>query len=376
MRKRSLLALVCALVAPVAAGAQVNPFETGQDQVLAAENEFLTQQAGPVDVLKLDIYGDAGAGYTSGAGQHPGFHAGAVDFFVTADISDSIRVLSEDVLEVLDEGAKFEIERLHLDFLLNPWFNVRLGREHTPIGFFSQAYHHPHLFMLGATRPTMYAYEDEGGILPAHVVGASIFGEGTLGDAITLHYDLGVANGRGASAEDVQNGGDRDLAKALYGRLVLRPRGAPGLEFGASAYMDKLRPPPADAANPATFTTAQETMFGGHLVYQGYPVDAIVEVFHIAHAFDAPNLNLSWNALTAQLGSEFAEFVTPYARFDLIAGSKGDPFFAGGDTIVDTSKATAGLRFRLDPKATLKIEGSRELKNDINAALIEAAFGL
>lgn len=377
-----LIPLLCAVAPGVAFAADPNPFESGQDQVLAAETDLLTEQAAAAEPFRLNLYGDVGAGAQSGPGQHPGFGVGAVDLFATADLSDSIRVLSEDVLEVVDTGAKFELERLHVDFMLHPWFNVRLGREHIPIGFFSQNYHHAHVFMLSATRPTMFNYEDEGGILPAHVVGASVFGEGGLGESLSLHYVVGLSNGRGGTAADVQSTGDRDLSKAVYGRLSLHPRAVTGMEFGASVYLDTLRPADAapsgtgGSASPALYDRATETMLGGHLAYQGYPVDAIFEFFHIGHNLHRPAMNLAWNALTAQVGVEFLEYLTPYARFDYIHGSRGDPFFVTASTVTETSKATLGLRFRLDPKATLKIEGSRDTKNDVNAAILEAAFGL
>ena len=55
-------------------------------------------------------------------------------------------------------------------------FNVAVGRYHTAIGYYNNAYHHGKWLQTAAERPHIYDFEDSGGLLPIHNVGVSVSG--------------------------------------------------------------------------------------------------------------------------------------------------------------------------------------------------------
>src|SRR4029077_15819294 len=71
------------------------------------------------------------------------FALGQVDLFVTSDVSEKFKFLSEIVFEA-DPTNSFgvDIERLLLQYSPNDYFNLSAGRFHTAIGYYNTAYHH------------------------------------------------------------------------------------------------------------------------------------------------------------------------------------------------------------------------------------------
>jgi hypothetical protein len=100
-----------------------------------------------------------------------------------------------------------DIERLQLTYRANPYFQLTGGRFHTAIGYYNTAYHHGTWFQTATGRPFMYDFEDSGGILPVHSVGASAEGDVRGAEKIGLHWIAEMSNGRSSAAlgEPVQN---------------------------------------------------------------------------------------------------------------------------------------------------------------------------
>ena len=122
------------------------------------------------------IYSDANFRSSTDTDVLPHFAIGGVDFFVVSRLGDRARVLSENVLEVLDDGVVFDLERIHIEYDLTDRLSLRAGRMHIPLGYFSEAYHHGTLFSVATERPLLLGFEDEGGVLPAHIIGVNFLG--------------------------------------------------------------------------------------------------------------------------------------------------------------------------------------------------------
>jgi hypothetical protein len=139
---------------------------------------------------------------------------------------------------------KVEPERVLLEYSLNDYFNLSLGRYHTAIGYYNTAYHHSTWLQTTTGRPFLFEFEDDGGILPVHTVGVSASGEipsGSLG----LHYLAEAGNVRASRSplsEPVQNVVDESNRKAMNFVLFARPDAVPGLQVGFSGYRDVLYP--------------------------------------------------------------------------------------------------------------------------------------
>ncbi len=144
------------------------------------------------------------------------FRLGQLDLFITSQLTEDLNVLSENVIEAdEDEHFGFEIERLLLQYTPRDYFNIAVGRYHTAIGYYSNAYHHGKWLQTLVGRPRLFAFEDEGGLLPIHNVGVTINGaipSGHLG----LHYIAEIGNGRNYTPgkEPVQNLSDNNAFKA------------------------------------------------------------------------------------------------------------------------------------------------------------------
>lgn len=379
-------ACTLALLAPWAVGAQgFNPFETGQDDLTAIEAEFASaalEVETADEGLQIQYYGDVGAGWKQN--NDPAFVLGALDIFIVSALSDRITLVSENVLEVLDSPV-FDLERLYLDYSATPWFNLRLGRDHTPLGYYGQSFHHALLFQLGISRPDIVEFEDGGGALPSHTIGLTAWGTIAAGKALSIRYDFGVSNGRGTYADDILNAEDLNKHKAFIGRLSVRPLAFPGLEIGASAYLDKIEPSPTDPTNHHSVGTPigmSETVANGFVVYRQYPIDLIAEVYWIKHGLDAEVTNADGQVINetslmsafVQLGVEFDAW-TPYARYELIDRDEADPFFNASGTPVEETSVHGGIRYALHEKAVVKLEFERNLTEKSNSGAFQAAFG-
>ena len=94
------------------------------------------------------------------------------DFIVDADILYSylkgdFRFLAEYILST-DEA---ELERFQFGWQVEEESVAWLGRFHSPARYWNTAYHHGQYLQTSITRPLSEKFEDEGGILPAHITG-------------------------------------------------------------------------------------------------------------------------------------------------------------------------------------------------------------
>src|SRR6201993_5187160 len=196
-------------------------------------------------LLRIRGFGDVDLHGTDRRGATTSFSLGQLDLFVTSDVSEKFKLLSEIVFEA-DQKNSFgvDVERLLLQYSPNDWFKLSAGRYHTAIGYYNTAYHHSTWLQTATGRPFLFQFEDGGGILPIHNVGVSATGLIPSGP-LQLHYVAEVGNGRASSssfAEAVQNVVDENNGKAVNFALYAQPEAVRGLQIGFSAYHDHLTP--------------------------------------------------------------------------------------------------------------------------------------
>ena len=97
------------------------------------------------------------------------------DFFLDADIMYSyvngdFRFLAEYVLSTEES----ELERFMLGWQADEDIMGWIGRFHSPSRYWNITYHHGQYLQTSVTRPLVEKFEDEGGILPAHVTGLMV----------------------------------------------------------------------------------------------------------------------------------------------------------------------------------------------------------
>ena len=128
-------------------------------------------------LLNIRGFGDVTLHGDTRRGDTTSFTLGQLDLFITSDISEKFKFLSEIVFEAGDNNIfGVDLERYLLQFSPNDYFNISAGRYHTAIGYYNTAYHHSTWLQTATGRPFLFQFEDNNGILPIHNVGVSVTG--------------------------------------------------------------------------------------------------------------------------------------------------------------------------------------------------------
>jgi hypothetical protein len=294
-------------------------------------------------LLNIRGFGDFGLYGGTQNGQTTSFSIGQINLFITSNLSERFKFLTELVFEVQQNNAFQAVpERVLLEYSQNDYFKLAAGRYHTAIGYYNTAYHHATWFQTATERPYIFEYEDEGGILPIHIVGLEASGQipsGKLG----LNYVAQVGNGRSFDPleEPVQNYVDDNSRKAVNVALFARPDRIPGLQVGFSAYHDVL--------STITSPKIDETIMDAYAVMLRPRFEWLNEALMIRHAptgqhvFDTP-------AFYSQISERFGIY-RPYLRYQYVNASSQEPVFSQAGLRTGPS---VGIRF--DPTASIALK--------------------
>ncbi|PYU25255.1 MAG: hypothetical protein DMG32_12375 [Acidobacteria bacterium] len=280
-------------------------------------------------------------------GNTTSFSLGQLDMFVTSDISDRFKFLSEIVFEAgLDNSFGVDVERYLLQYSPSDYFNVSVGRYHTAIGYYNTAYHHSTWLQTTTGRPFLFAFEDSGGILPIHNVGVSATGlipSGGLG----LHYVAEVGNGRSSSSpnvEAVQNRVDENSGKSFNLALYVRPSAVRGLQAGFSVYHDHL--------TPIGLPNISENIFAVHAIFIRPSFEWLNETLLVRHALNGTSRVFETPGFYTQLSKRFGSY-RPYFRYQYVNASDVEPVFPQVGLMHGPS---FGLRYDPSESVTLKLQ--------------------
>ena len=306
------------------------------------------------------------------------FTLGQLNLFVTSDISDKFKFLSEIVFEAGPDNIygvtrgpenvfSVDVERYLLTFSQNEYFNLSAGRYHTAIGYYNTAYHHSTWLQTTTGRPLLFAFEDQGGILPIHNVGVEAYGSipsGSLG----LHYVAEVGNGRESRSplteEPVQNVVDDSNGKAVNVELFARPARISGLQFGFSAYRDKLVPNTLPVA-------VGETILAAHAIYSTPNFEWLNEALVVRHT-PAGGHTYETPGWYSQISRRFGSY-RPYFRYQYINASPNEPIFPD---IALRAGPSAGLRYDASESVALKLQYDfTSLRNQSSVQGLQAQVG-
>ena len=304
-------------------GAATPPAPTPSEAPTEMEGE-MQPEAAAVDfsktLLRIRGFGDIDLRGDNRRGDTTSFALGQLNLFVTSDISEKFKFLSEIVFEAGPDNAfGVDIERYLLLYSHNDYFNLAFGRYHTAIGYYNTAYHHSTWLQTATGRPFLFAFEDQGGVLPIHNVGVSASGlipSGPLG----LHYVAELGNGRAShspQAEAVQNVLDENNHKAFNLALFARPDRARGLQAGFSVYHDLL--------TPATAPAIGQTILDTYAVFVRPSFEWLNEFLLIR---DAPTGSRVFHTpgFYTQISKLFGSY-RPYFRYQYVNASDNEPVF-------------------------------------------------
>jgi hypothetical protein len=299
-------------------------------------------------LLRIRGFGDISFHGSNQEGRTSSFSLGELNLFVTSDISEKFKFLSEIVFEAEGQNNAFkaEPERYLLQYVHSNFFKLAVGRYHTSIGFYNTAYHHSTWFQTATGRPFLFVFEDEGGILPVHNVGVSASGlipSGRLG----LHYVAEVGNGRASRSplsEPVQNAVDENNHKAFNLALFARPEAAQGLQLGFSVYRDLLA--------PANSPRIGETILAAHGVYIVPNFEWLNEAVLIRHAPQGTSPVFNTPGFYTQLSKRFGSY-RPYFRYQYVNAAAREPVISD---VGLRRGPSVGLRFDASESVALKLQ--------------------
>ena len=271
-------------------------------------------------LLNIRGFGDYGFGGSNQKGTTTAFSLGQVDFFISSNISERFRFVSDLVFEKgVGNAYEEDLERVLLEYRYSDYFKLAFGRDQTAIGYYNLAFRHSSWFQIPTGRPFLFRFEDEGGILPGHIVGASASGQIPTGK-LGLHYIAEVGNGRAGSAgaAPVQNFVDDNTHKAVAVNIFARPDFLPGLQVGFSAYRDVLSPPNAAKIG--------ETDLNTYIVFERSRFEWLNEALLIRHTPEGLPHTFNTSGFYTQISQRFGSY-TPYFRYQYANAPNNEPVF-------------------------------------------------
>jgi hypothetical protein len=320
----------------------------------------------------LNFFGDISLGVTKPeATGHPfGFTLGAQDVLIRGELSNQITATTEIALEPGDAGVTVDIERFHVRWQSSSFF-VEAGRTHTAFGYWNNAYHHGRWLQPTIARPRWVAFEDDGGILPVHWVGAGVGARLPAGSS-TVNLWATVGNGRGRFVDDVRNAHDNQDMKAFHVAAEVVGIGVPELRAGIAGIYDRIPGDPMMRSDFPSNTPIGEYIGAAHIAYVNVPLLFIGEGYLVTHTVLGHQYSTYGGFVLA--GYAFGRY-TPYVEVERIARKGIDPFFVQMDRGVpdsfDSLKEIVGVRVDLTDWTALKAEYRHTRENDKDATIHE-----
>lgn len=363
--------------------AQIPPPTTSPVALESAQSQTESSMSERMDIsrtlLRIRGFGDISLHGDTGEGDTTSFTLGQLNLFVTSDISDKFRFLSEIVFEGGPDNIygvtrgtpnlfTVDVERYFLQYSYNDYLNLSVGRIHTAIGYYNTAYHHSTWFQTTTDRPFLFNFEDRGGILPIHMVGVSASGlipSGPLG----LHYVAEVGNGRESrdpmATEPVQNIVADQNHKAINLALFARPEALRGLQAGFSVYRTVQAPINAPRVG--------ETIVAVHTIVARPKFEWLNEAMIIRHSVIGGSKVYNTPGFYTQVSRQFNVF-RPYFRYQYVNAAGTEPIFPD---IGLRHGPSAGIRYDVDEFVALKAQYDYTFlrqQDGINALTLQLGF--
>jgi hypothetical protein len=323
------------------------------------------------DIEGLSLHGFADVYYTSTTQQNApegqsGFKLGNLDLYIAPSLSDRWRALMEDVVEFDDWTApgqsngqpSIDIERLQVGYLVNDDLTIWMGRFHTPYGYWNTAYHHGAELQPTVMRPQFIAFEDHGGVMPAHMDGLWLNGRQGAGPG-RITYDVYFGNGSRVldGQLDMQNAGNTDSHTATGARLGYEFLDGPLSTLWVGVHTYQMEIP--NYVNGVVTTQTDSTMVGAFMHWTPGDWELMGEYYHFdnkAHDASGPT-HASW-AGYAEVDYTFFGRVTPLVRYEGDSLDQHDglyQYLQGGQSY---KRFLIGVRFDVTPTTALKFDAN------------------
>jgi hypothetical protein len=293
----------------------------------------------------LGIFGNVDLNALAPSNQNSAFRHGALDLFLTSQLSERWTGLVEVLIETIADTLITDIERYQIAYDHAEWLRLTAGRVHSPLIRWNIAHHHGLFLQTTIDKPAMTRSEDSGGLWPVHYVGALV--SGRLSNALGLTYTAGVGNGRGLDAFEVQINNDRNSRKAFLVGLGLVPPDLAGLDIGVTAYFDRV---------PWTVSPLQEQdlMISASYVAHGIELRGEYGILNFERSDNDEDFDTrGWYVLISKSLPGRLENLRPYAMVDRLERANGLPFI---QHVPDQSAWIGGMRYDFNTAVAVKAD--------------------
>ncbi len=333
--------------------------------------------------LPLHGFADVGLGHSREANTlrtgAKGFNVANFSLYLTPEFGNRVKSLVELVFEVARDGSVgVDLERLQIGYTFSDAATLWTGRFHTPYGIWNTAFHHGAQIQTALSRPRFLEFEDRGGILPAHTVGAWLTGALPAGNA-RFNYDLYIGNGPriGVDAAAPAPGGtlnanvagDDNHSMQVGFRADIAPRGVlDGLKLGVHALQFNVRDD-----TPALNRT-RVLSYGPYASYNSDNWEILGELYKFRNQdLSGGTGTFGSSAWYAQAGYNTGRF-TPYIRTERTSLNQADNYFAVQTSGRSYNSTSLGLRFDLAASVALKFEAGRTTIRGVRAGGLDDRF--
>jgi hypothetical protein len=329
--------------------------KTNADRLDIAEQQIAQIQLEPPKSTIFDSFhgfANVGAAYSNDDGDN-GFTLGSVDLYFSPRLSDHVKALIEIVFEYDDTGELFvDLERLQVGYTLSSGQTLWLGRFHTPLGTWNTGFHHGLQLQTSILRPSFIEFEDEGGLLPAHMVG--LWGSGSIRKATgRFSYDLFAGNSPSIKdgALDANNTGSHPTELSVGFNVGYQfDNVGDGIKIGLHGLRADIRD------DTSTDNLSRFNMLGGYALVDTAKWEMIAEYygFRNQNTQGMHSRQDSWAGFI-QLGKRLDDW-TVYGRVERSSLSDNDAYFQTLDAMNSYDRQALGLRYDITINSALKLE--------------------
>src|SRR5258706_9358091 len=316
--------------------------------------------------LPLHGFADVQAGWSSAGdpARLRGFNGGTLDLYLTPQFGDRVKSLIELAVEYEPNGQGFiDMERLQVGYVVSDSLTTWVGRFHTPFGLWNTAFHHGANLQTSITRPRFIDFEDKGGIIPAHSVGAWASGKHPLGQG-KLTYDAYLSNGPSIRGRELDFNAftDDNNGKMVGFNLGYQAHGElSGLSVGVYGFGSQVN---SFANSKALIASTRLRMAGMYVGYDESDYEVFGEYYRFANVDDGDAARHRSSAWFMHVGRTFGS-LTPYVRLERALLDPGDRYFLALGAGRSYSRTVVGARYTIDARSSLKLELSNTSESPV-----------
>lgn len=291
------------------------------------------------------------------------FAFGTVDLYLAQTLED-MEVLVELIIE---KGDILDLERVSIGYTFSDEFRLRAGRFHTPLGLWNTSHHHGVQLQPTILRPDFLNFEDDGGIIPSHMVGAYVSGRVS---SFAGPIEYGALVGNGPKITDYEHRGnalvpnnteDNNIGKAVAFHAAISPDAIEGLKVSFSGHISRIQTDaealdadgtPAGVDDPVD---VDQTILVAAVRYTLNSIDLSGEYFSITNKNNSSVGSDTDEAYYGLATYNITEKYVPYFMYENMNVDNSNTYFKSLDT-KNVEKFTAGLRYNINYRSAIKGE--------------------